>query len=448
MTRPVAFAVSAEHSWIDGAPPRRSPLIPSEAGTARPMPLADLLDRVARAADPQGRAGVVLVLASDALPFLALPEKLGPGSEHEAVLEDLRAAGWTPGRQGLGPWFRVFRRGAQPIYVRVPSWPKNFDPDLTDDPNLTTVTRRLADYHHATGGPYVIGAGYSAVNSLRYGAPWKAAPVWDPDWSRLPATVAEHCVDRRDLAWSAERVPVGGWRHTFDAYAAHLGAASMAVVAGEHLQRERGATFDPKMAGYWLIDPPSWGHASIPSPLHGPATTDKRGRVWVATATLSLLHELAADGEIDPPAVLEAWIAPGTRRLRPWAERIRDSLAGLVGDDSEDAEVLRANLKATYREFVGALASDKIPMIHRPDWRAAIVSAGRAAMWRRAWRIGTTEDRWPLAIATDSLTYASDLEDPAAAAPAGLRLGPWSLGHFRPTASEPAEDPARELVDA
>jgi hypothetical protein len=442
-----AFAVAAAHSWADGIQ-GRSPLIPSGASDPAPMPLTKLLDRVTGAADPNGRAGVVLVLASDALKFLGLPDQLGPGSEHEAVLDDLKAAGWIIGGRGLGPWFRVYRRGAQPVFVRVPSWASEYDPDFTDDPSLCNVTRRLWDYHEAVGAPYAIEPGYSALNSLRYGTTWaRQQPLWTPDWSRL-GDVLEHCVDRRDLSWTAERAPVTGWRHTYDAYGAHLGAASMADVAAEHLQREVGPTFDRKMAGYWLIDPPTWEHASIPSPLHGPTLPDKRGRVWVATATMNLLHELADEGEIDAPRVYSAWIAPGTRRLRPWAERIRDAIAGLGDDTSEDAEILRANLKATYRKFVGNLASDTAKAVQRPDWRCAIVAQGRAAMWRRAWRIGTEENRWPLAVATDSLTYASEHEDPAAAAPAGLRLGPWGLGRFRPTDSEPADELARELVDA
>lgn len=433
-----AFAVTAERTWVDGEGPWRSPLWPSEASEPQITPLADLLDRVARAADPKG-AGVVLVLASDALPLLGLPDQLDGA---EVGTGPLCGDGWKAYGH-FDHWTRFWRPNGATVFVVVPAWRGDHDAGLADAEDLAGVTRRLAAYDRGTGAPYAVTPGYSGVLALRH-QPAQRSPYWCPDWSRI-GDLSRTCVDRRDLAWTADRAPLSGWRHTYDAYAAHLGAAAMVDVASDHLQREgTGVAFDRKMAGYWQITPPAWSHASMPSPLHG-AEPGKDGRVWVCTPTLLMLHELVEAGELDYPTVHAAWLAPGTRRLRPWAERLRDAIAAL--DTSEDAEILRSEMKATYRQFVGWLAKEN-RICHRPDWRHAIVSQGRASMWRRAWRIGNDQDRWPLAIATDSLTYASDHEDPAAGAPAGLRLGPWALGHFRATSSEPAEDQAAELVNA
>jgi hypothetical protein len=447
MSRPPAraIAVSAELSWVDGAGPFRSPLRPSEASVPQAMPLADLLDRVARAADPKG-AGVVLVLASDALKFLGLPDQLGAGAAHEAAPELVRAAGWKFPDE-LGHWCRAWRNErtghTAAVYLVVPAWRGKFDPDLADGAGEDLadgagVTRRLAAYHQATGAPYAIAPGYSAMVALRDGLARARNPYWCPSWDRMGTLLR---LAERDLSWTAELVPADGWRHTYDAYAAHLGAAAAVEVASDQLQRVPDQEWDPKLAGYWQIDASAWAHTRMPSPTHG-LEVDKGGRLWVCSPTMALLHQLTEEGWTDAPVVRDAWVAHGFRGvLRPWAEQLRDALAGL--DTSGDAEILRAEFKATYRQAVGWFGKPKNRIVERPDWRHAIVSQGRTAIWRRAWRIGQNEDRWPLAIQTDSLTYASEAEDPEAAAPMGLTLGPWGLGKFRVAASEPAE-----LVDA
>ena len=439
-----AIAVTAEHSYVDGAR-FRSPLFPSAANEPAPMPLPDLLDRVSRAADPRG---LVLVLAADALKLLGMPDQLGAGAEHEMCVEMLRGAGWTV-PDALGHWTRAWRRGSPNVNIAVPNYRGKYDPDLADGDDLAATTRAMAAYVDAVGAPYAVSPGYAAVVGLRDGTKRAIKPYWAPDAKVLDEPIRH---GEPDLLWSAGAVPTEGWCHTYDAYAAHLGAAAMAEVAVNQLQRQpHGPEWDPTLAGYWLIDPPAWQHARMPSPTHGvePVAKGKaKGRIWVCTPTMKLLHELAGELLIDPPVVHDSLVEHGSRSvLRPWAERLRDALGSL--DGSPDAELLRPELKATYRQAVGWLAKPN-KIVYRPDWRHAIVSQGRATMWRRAWRIGQAEDRWPLAIATDSLSYASHLEDGAAACPEGLRLGTWGLGRFRCVESDylGADDLADELVTA
>lgn len=422
-----AVAVGAEQTWVDGR--RYSSSFPEGPdGTRWSMPLAVLVERVARAADKA--PAVALVILPDALALLGLGGT--PGPEAEAEIEAVKAAGWRAGAPRH--WTSLYWTGRPAVHMCVPGWASPEHPDgyLIDVDDPQGSTRRLALYARHAGGPFVVTPGVSALVALRERS-YRGTPYWKPEMARMEAAIR---LGEREQYWESDD-PAAGYhphRHRYDAYAAYLAAAALVPVAAGALERT-GPTWDPKRSGWWLITAPPWNDKRLPSPLGDGQLADTKGRHWVTTPTLALLDELADAGECAAPALHDSWTAEGSRRvLRPWAEGLRDALAVLAEDPDDDAQAVRRALKETYRQGIGMFGYRPGSM-YRPDWQQAVVAQARVSLWRRLWTIGKAEGRWPLTIDVDCIEYGSPLADPIEACPRGLTLGA-GLGKFTVKAAE------------
>ncbi len=456
--RPAAacITVGAERSWVDGTE-YRSPLASGRT---------DIANLVERAAVAGGKnPGVTLVVLADALPALDLPPR--PDAVADDVLGMVRALGWRVGK-ARDEWVSCFWTGRPAVHLHVPSWAsgkhRHSGPHgpLVDPADPAGTSARVARYVALTGGPYVVNPGVSFPHALRE-RDWRATPYWKPE--TLPRRCRGPIADgERETSWGVASPP-GLYVHGYDAVAAYLNAAQAVDVSPGDLERRRGkGSWDPKRAGWWLIEPPVWQHPQMPSPVHD-LPRDSAGRCWVTTPTLALLGELAEAGECASPVLHDSWTGESKRVLRPWAERIRDAMASLAGpapcevaaaapgarvgvppEYPNDAAVWQA-LKDTYRQGIGMLAYGP-SQVYRPDWQQAVVAQARVGLWKKLWTIGKAEGRWPVAIhKVDLIEFASADQDPITAAPRGLKLGE-ALGCHRPAEGWHPKAPARVAVPA
>lgn len=240
--------------------------------------------------------------------------------------------------------------------------------------------------------------------------------------------------------------------HQLDRIRAGLTAAGAAKLSGPKLTRG-WREFDGLRAGWWQFSMPPWNDPRIPHPL-GPGRV--YDRVWRTTDTLCLGAELAAQGLLDMPEMIDSLTGPARTLLLPWQQHVESIYAAPAEDgyDDDDHRPLVQNIaQDVAKRGMGMLAkADRNSSIWRPDWHAAIDAAKRCNGWRRAWRIGLATDLWPVAVDDDAWWYASDQADPhkamaAATSVLNTRGEPLlDLTHDRPGAYRVKQTRTREMV--
>jgi len=222
-----------------------------------------------------------------------------------------------------------------------------------------------------------------------------------------------------------------GWVHCYDGNGAYLAAYNTEVNLGGWRQVDR-PKFDPKQPGYWLVDPPKWGDRLLPSlfdPTGRAASTGREGPRWFLTATLRLAGEMGY--EFEPGA---AWLPDGDygRWYEPWYRRVRDARAALMVAGDVDSQAVLNALKVVWHATHSQVGTKS--QGNRKDHDQAIIAAYAANLTRRLLKIADASQRWPLAIGTDAIAFASADPDPVSACPAGMTLG-TGLGEFKPQGS-------------
>ena len=138
---------------------------------------------------------------------------------------------------------------------------------------------------------------------------------------------------------------------------------------------------------------------------------------------------------------------PGSRYLEHWYTRLRTARAGRLAETADLraaglSDPVLTTIKLTYASAIGRLdaetAAGKSPLF-RPDWRHHVIGTARANLLRKLASVAQTSGRYPLAIATDCVLYASSDPDPQTACPAGLPYDPHGvdLGKAKPKGSVP-----------
>lgn len=286
----------------------------------------------------------------------------------------------------------------------------------------------LGQYHELTGAPFHATAGVSAHGAIRElcrPMPRRAdaAKPTAPRW--LADDTAKELRGVGPLVWKLDpmlRSAAGGpdvVEHTFDVNAQYLAAARNAIIAPDQLKRTGGGQeFDRGRAGYWLIDAPAAGFV-YPPVVRG------KGQVWVTTPVMEYLYQRPELGA--PPRIIDSYTAPGRTVLRPWAERVRQARAELLGEDSGlGGQLLRA-VKSTYTQAIGMLGRPG-GRIHRRDWYDTIVDLARINLMRRIDRVHAATGLVPIEVSTDAVTYRTELP----AELLGLHLGIGSgIGQFK-----------------
>ena len=338
--------------------------------------------------------------------------------------------------QSLGRWTRVWKGSEKSVWmVILPAMTRDGSSValMTGDPDHATLAKRIGLLADKLGAPYHLSAsstGLDLMKDLRRKDHERFFVVTEPV---EPASIGNL---ETETNWcrkpSAEELE-HQWVHAYDRSGSYLaGVSGLELGIGEPIHHPEGTAFVPRLPGYWRIEVPESGDWRMPNPL------DWRGRAagrtrWMTTPAL----EFAIEQEYSPE-ILEAWTWPEHARvLDPWYERIRDARTALDTDDA-DAQAARDQLKQIYAHTIGMLGSGTYregKEGYRPDWRHHIVAKARTNVLRRVATIGRDTDRWPVAIATDTVLYTSNEPDPVKAWPGGPKTLGRELGRYKPEGS-------------
>ncbi|MFF6984246.1 DUF927 domain-containing protein [Streptomyces sp. NPDC008343] len=386
------------------------------------------------------------VAARLGLPAEPPEEGSKPSREHRA-LDAARAAGWTI--TDLRAWMTARRGAGRYLRISVAGWQDAFGCPLLDgEPGGGEVAFRIGEYANSVGtlyhvSPQVTGVDLNETFKRKINLP-REAPK--PPRPAMVRTLEEA------FTWSRKPTPEEArmvLAAAYDANAMHLGAAQavdLGIGPSRHID---GPTdFDPSVPGLWKLENLRWEEDPRLPDLLSPVTRSVgRGAAtrWFTTPTVK---ELAAmDYEIRP---VEAHVwDERTRYLNPWANRLRDARGGVLppslAGDPDAAAVLEA-VKATYTRTLGYHASEKAGRYYYPYWWLAVVATARVNLFRKIRNVAKKEGRFPLAIATDWVLYATNETDPEAAIPQGLTLG-RGLGQFKHAGTAAMDTVAPLLFD-
>ena len=211
----------------------------------------------------------------------------------------------------------------------------------------------------------------------------------------------------------------------YDVTRMYLAAAGNAQICPWTLKETGKIPFDPKLAGWWLIEVPPWNDDRLPDPAgYGPPVR------WVTTPTAKLLWELEQQGLSAGFKVIDSWTGVGKGSLRPWKDIME---RGYQESKAHNSTLLPVAFKQAARETIGLFKSSTYTT-YRPDWHYTIVALARTNLWRKIRLVADSEGRWPLSVATDNVRYATPVPDPVSGCPTKLVLGD-RLGQFKPKAA-------------
>lgn len=368
-----------------------------------------------------------------------------------ALVDDAIDAGYRLGQEGdcLGRWTRVWKGTEKATWiVLLPAMPtgdaSTTDSPLTgDEPDPQTLARRIGRLADALGQPFAMNPGTTGLDLLK-ALRWKdretffvARPAVDPAGRSVEA----------DIVWSrkpAEDEVQQTWVHAYDRGGSYLaGVSGLEVPVGEAVHHPEGCVFNPRLPGYWKIEIPEAWDWRMPNGLDPLGKSWGKVR-WVTTPSLAFAFEQGVQ-----PEIVEAFTWPQHARIfDPWYERIRDARTALDTPDPDD-QVARDQLKLIYAATIGMLGS-KIHMegrdMYAPERRHHIVAKARTNILRRVAAIGAETDRWPVAIAADTVIYTSDEADPVKAWPGGEKWLGRGLGQYKPEGSARLADHLRWLT--
>ncbi|AGB27337.1 hypothetical protein Mycsm_07243 (plasmid) [Mycobacterium sp. JS623] len=336
----------------------------------------------------------------------------------------LGGAGEDPTAHRLGTWTRVYREDKRGVMIAlIPGMGDNADemPILTDDPTPAQIARRLQLLADALRFPWKINAGVTAVDLMlqtrtKTWSPqeWKTV-VFAPSTTSPPFGIGDV---ESDFDWSRPPTADEGQRrylHAYDRGGSYVaGIAGLELPIGAPVHHPEGTAFDAKTPGYWLTDIPESSDWRMPYVLN-PRGIQFTGPKWVTTPTLERAIALGYQPEIQ-----EAWTWPQHGRvLLGWYERFRDASSALDTDDP-DAQAARNQAKVIRTHGIGIIGSDehlKGKTAYSPERRLHVLAKAKANIVYRLQQIGEKTGHWPLAVATDTVVYASDDPNPTTAWP-------------------------------
>ena len=313
----------------------------------------------------------------------------------------------------------------------------------------------LCRFRLSVGVPFAYSGGHTAMDLLRATHSGRGTLTLRTPPPDIPAPVLAHGGSiEPDLSWlrpltAAERAR--RWLHCFDKNGAYIGAcASLPIGDGEpcevaHLRVLTAEPAELRLPGFWLLYGPdvrAVQPAGLP-PVVSPRSVGPEDDVWVTTPTLRLLLELGL-----PPTAIERGIVwpEHHQHLQRWYKSLKDA-RDVLGDEARlgvpgAAMALRA-VKRVYTRGIGWLGMRSPTWrtpdnpLARPDIPPMVRAAARANILRNLLRLDPADATpSPFALAIDAIYVVSDEEDPAAAVPAGLRigtgLGQWKAQWARP----------------
>ena len=354
----------------------------------------------------------------------------------------LGGAGEDPNAHRLGTWTRVYRDDKRGVMIAlIPGMGAGPDemPILADEPAPAQIARRLQLLADALRFPWKINAGVTAVDLMLQTRTKKWSPhewkevVFAPSTTSPPFGIGDV---ESDFDWS--RPPTSEesqcrYLHAYDRGGSYVaGIAGLELPIGDPVHHPAGAAFDAKTPGYWLAEIPEASDWRMPYVLN-PRGIQFTGPKWVSTPTLERAFALGYQ-----PEILEAWTWPRHGRiLLGWYERFRDASSSLDIDDP-DAQAARNQAKVIRTHGIGIIGSDehlKGKTGYSPERRLHVVAKAKANIVYRLQQIGEKTGQWPLAVATDTVVYASNDPDPVTAWPGGPESFGRGFGQYKPEGS-------------
>lgn len=406
--------ITSNLTYVDAMQPRTTPPVTD---------LTELLSRTLVAFLSNRTGGGVVLLDSVMAGKLGLPVgelPSGDAAKNHPAAAGVRRAGWTC--KEIHRWSR-FAKGDTTIHVGLLEFIDQCPLVSEHWPQDTAAA--FAGWHVLTGSPFAGNAGDTFNALIRKhgckprievrGKKTTVTPVW---WGKNgPLDEPVEATFRR-TDWEFDQP--GRYLHGYDLVRAYL--AAMAVVEVPVLDLIRGPReFDPKFGGWWKVELAPWNVDYMPDPAG--YSYDWEPVRWLTTPTLQLIQERVEEGIHGGFQVVESWVSQTSRAvLRPAAEILRDTYAAAGKlDNEQDREALQAAVKDAYRRCHGMWRSRQSD-IQRPDWAHSVAAMCRANLWRKCWKAGKANGRWPVFLnGIDTAWYASDNADPWVDAPAGFR---------------------------
>lgn len=345
----------------------------------------------------------------------------------------------------LGTWTRVFRSDSEhlkgPLVVLIPGMTRkqgNDNPILVDaDP--ARIARRLQMFADGLGYPFKINSGVTAIDLMLQLRPKTRSPlewrdvVFAPSRTKEPYGITDI---ESDFEWS--RKPTADeaamtYVHAYDRGGSYPAAiAGLELPIGDPIHQRDGVAFDPKLPGYWQIEVPEPQDWLLPFVLN-PRGHKFTGPKWVCTPRLERAIALGYQ-----PTILEAYVWPQHGRiLRGWYERFRDIALKLDTDDPDDKAV-RDQAKIARVAGIGLMGSLQHmegKTGYSPERRYHVVSKASASIVYKLQQIGADVGRWPMAVITDTVLYASNDPDPVSAWPGDAKSFGRGFGQYKPEGS-------------
>ena len=354
----------------------------------------------------------------------------------------LGGAGEDPNAHRLGTWTRVYRDDKRGVMIAlIPGMGTGPDemPILADEPTPAQIAHRLQLLADALRFPWKINAGVTAVDLMLQTRTKKWSPqewedvVFAPSRTTPPFGIGDV---ESDFDWSRPPTSEESRRrylHAYDRGGSYVaGIAGLELPIGDPVHHRDGAPFEAKTPGYWLADIPESADWRLPYVLN-PRGLQFSGPKWVCTPTMERAVALGYQ-----PQILEAWTWPQHGRiLLGWYERFRDASATLDTDDP-DAQAARNQAKVIRTHGIGIIGSDehlKGKTATAPSGGCTILAKAKANIVYRLHQIGEKTGQWPLAVATDTVLYASDNPDPVTAWPGDPESFGRGFGQYKPEGS-------------
>jgi hypothetical protein len=423
-----SIVVDDDVTFTAGAPAKATPFTAFET-------LPGMLDRLSRKFDKAAEGTVIL--GPDIVRRLGLPEH-APADLDEANahpwLTPARERGWSVRR--LEPWMTFHHKQRATVHIGIRPWLDAESFELIDPDPAVTAYRMEWITTRMRGTAFRARPGVVGTAAVRRFIPGRE-PTWQPSNRKRVRPIAMDVAWERPYIWESPAYDVltesAKYLHGWDVRLQFLAAASLAELPRTPLTNTGVRDFDGT-PGYWRIVAPTWNLSHLlPHPV---GQHDAEDLVWVTTPRMTLLHELADEGVIPEPVVLDSWTAPhGSRLLRPWAENIRDVIAEAKREPiAADAAVLSKAMKHCYTHAIDMWGGET-SSIQRRDWMHTIHGLAGCQLFRKMWKQYKADGRTPVKIYADCLYFPSAHIDPEIDRPSTFDTSPF-MGKLRYKQSE------------
>lgn len=309
-------------------------------------------------------------------------------------------------------------------------------PILAGNPTPAAIARRLKLLADALDYPWKINGGVTGIDLMLEARP----STWDHDkWrnvvfapSTTPAPYGILDIER-DFYWS--RIPTEQEQTCLYVHAYDRGASYPAAIPGLYLpigdpvHHPEGTPFVKGMPAYYRAEIPENGDWRIPYLLN-PKDLAFSEPKWV---TSPRVEQAIAMGY--QPTIVEALVWPERSRavLEEWYKRVHHASIVLDTEDP-DAQAARKQSKVIRTTTIGLMGSTRFLKGRTgfdPLRRFMIEGKANSNLIYGIQKIGDNTGRFPVAVVTDTVVYASDEPDPVKAWPGAKEKYGSGFGQFK-----------------